>query len=199
MTSTNTATLQLYKPTPGTNEPWDQTQWNSNMDKIDAALTGRASRFTTNTQSNTTSEVQQFGTLLAANQVQGAAHRMVAWGTYDNSAVATTITWRIKIGGVQITALVQNTPASLTTFVPWRIEFDLIVATTGGAGTWRGGMLHSVSPSSGAVNTFVAAGSATTRDTTTTNTMEITAQWAAAAAGNTIRCDAAYYHRVTNS
>jgi hypothetical protein len=199
MSNTTTTVLGLIKPTPGTSEPWDQVGINGNWDKIDSAIGTKASRFTTNTQSNTTSETQQFGVTLAAGQIQGAVHRMVAWGTYDNSASATTITWRIKIGGVQITAIVQNTPASLSTFAPWRIEFDLVVATTGVSGTWRGGMLHSVAPSAGAVNTFLAPGSATTRDTTVTSVMEITAQWAAASASNTIRCDAAYYHRITNA
>jgi hypothetical protein len=168
------------------------------MDKIDAALTGRASRFTTNTYSNSTSENQQMGVTIPGPQTQGAVHRMMVFGTYDNSASATNFVMRIKYAGVQITAITINTPASATTFVPWSVEFDLVITTTGVSGTCRGRLFFSHLPSAGAFNGVVVPGTATTVNTTVNQTMEITAQWAAASASNTIRCDAGYYHRVSN-
>lgn len=196
MTTTNTPNLSLVKSVTGTNEPWSNDTLNGNWDKIDAAVGARTSKFTTTTVSNTAGEQSLFSVPILANQPQGSSYRMVLWGTYDNSGTATNYVIRVKIGGTTITSITITTPASAQTNQAWKVEFELTIVTTGPTGTWDAVLTWGSLPAAGAFNAVVVPAVVTTRDTTGINNMEITVQWAAANASNTLRARAGYYNRM---
>lgn len=195
MATTTTTNLALTKSTTGTNEPWSNDTLNANWDKIDAAVGGRASKFATTTVSNTVAETSLYSVGTPSGMPQGASHRMVLWGNYDNSAVATNFVVRVKIGGTTVISITITTPASAQTNQAWRAEFDLVVVTTGGGGTADGVLMWASLPVAGAFNAVVTPTAAVAMNTTLVNNMEITVQWAAASASNTIRARAGYYVR----
>ena len=200
MATTTTPVLGLVKPTPGTGEPYSRATENANLDAIDAAIGAKTTKFTTTTVGNTTAETSVFSVALPASPPQGAAWHMRIFGTYDNAASATNFTVRVKIGGSQLTAITVNTPASAQTFSGISINFDVILATTGVSGTWRGELWGYTSDSgSGTVPRLAVPGSGLTKDTTVSNNMEITVQWAAANASNVVRIDGGVFRRLTNA
>lgn len=200
MATTTTPVLGLVKPTPNTGEPYSRATENANLDAIDSAIGTKVSKFTTTTVSNTTAETSVMAVTIPAGPPQGSTYHMRVWGTYDNSAVAANFTIRVKIGGSQLTAVVQGTPASAQTFSGLVVEFDVVVATTGVSGTWRGALRGIKSDSGSGTSPLLAVpGSPLTKDTTVSNVMEITIQWSAANASNTVRIDAGIWRRLTNS
>jgi hypothetical protein len=199
MATTTSSILGLTIPTPGTGEPYSRTLENSNMAKLESAIGAKTVRFSTATVSNSTTETQMWGGTVPLNPSQGAMYNVQAWGTYDNSATATTLNFRTKIGTVQCSIIGIATPASAQTNQAWSIDFDIIVSTTGGSGIWRPRMKGMFLPAAGAFNAVQVPSAGTTRDTTVNNTMEITAQWVAANAANTVRCDAAIFQRISNA
>jgi hypothetical protein len=199
MATTTSTILGLTIPTPGTKEPYSRTLENANMALLENAIGAKSVRFTTVTLSNSTTETQMWGGSVPANPSQGSCYRLEAWGTYDNSGTATTLNFRTKIGSVQCNIIGIATPASAQTNQPWSIDFDIVVSTTGGSGIWRPRMKGMFLPAAGAFNAIQIPSAGTTRDTTVSNTMEITAQWIAASASNTIRCDAAIFKRLSNA
>lgn len=199
MATTTSTILGLTIPTPGTAEPYSRTVENANLAKIENAIGAKAVKFTTTTISNSTTETQLHGGTIPLNSGQAAAYRLVCWGTYDNSAVATNFNVRAKIGGVQVTLGSIVTPASLQTNSSWNFESEIVLLTTGVTGTWSGKLLLNTNSSAGGPFNAVLVPGATTRDTTVNNTFEITAQWTAASASNIVRCFAGYFERISNS
>ncbi len=200
MATTTTPVLGLVKPTPGTAEPYSRATENANLDAIDSAVGTKTSKFTTTTVGNTTTETSVMSVSIPANPPQGSMYHMRVWGTYDNVASATNFTVRVKIGGSQLTAVTVNTPASAQTFSGLSINFDVVVATTGAAGTWRGELWGIKSDSASGTGPLLAIpGSALTKDQTVANNMEITIQWAVANASNVVRIDGGIHRRLTNS
>lgn len=199
MSSTNTTNLALFKATPGTAEPFRTSDVNSNWDKIDAALGQRTVDFATSTISNSVAETTLFTGSVPANPVQGSAWKAVFFGTYDNSAVSATLTFRFKLGGTTVATMAITTPASALTNKPWRFELEFVATTLGVTGTWR-----TSGQGTAVVNTTVTAfldipTAATILNTTTAQALLITAQWGTAAAANTARCDAGFIYRITNA
>jgi hypothetical protein len=201
MASTTTTNLGLWKPTPGTKEPWSTSQLNSNYDKLDAAIGARLTKITTTTIQNTTTEGNLWGANISG-AIQGSIWKLVAFGTFDaaNIAVTGTLTWRVKIGLTTMTTYTITLPnTTAQSNQPWQIEADIECMTTGAAGTWRNRMFGAVSNNNvdGLVNR-VPSGT-TTKDTTVAQLFEVTGTWSVANAGHILRCDAGYLYRVTNA
>ena len=99
MASTSTTRLQLFKPTPGTAEPFRASDFNDNMDKIDAEAVAADSRLDAIEALNTT----QNGRLDAVEGVN----------TTQNSRLTTVEAWN---AGSRLTTLEgQNLNTRLTT------------------------------------------------------------------------------------
>lgn len=201
MSTTSTPVLGLTLAVPGTKEPFNTGTVNANFTAIDAAIGQKAAKVSTTTVGNTTAETSVFSFTIPANPAQGAVHRMKVWGTYDNSAVAANFTLRGKIGGTQITAVTVGTPAGAQTFSGWEIEVEVVVATTGVSGTWRGKLSGTKSDSASGTGPLLAVpgGTGTVKDTTIAQVLEVTVQWSAANAANVVRADAGYYERLSNA
>lgn len=200
MGTTTTPVLGLVKPTPGTGEPYNRAAENTNLDIIDSAIGVKTSKFSTSTVGNTTGETSVMAVTLPASPPQGAQWTMRIWGTYDNAASATSFTIRAKIGGSQVASVTVTTPASAQTNSGLLVNFDVVVATTGAAGTWRGNLAGAKSDAASGTGALLAVpATALTKDTTVTNVMEITIQWAVANASNVVRIDAGIHRRLTNA
>lgn len=201
MASTVTPVLGLNLPTPGTKEPFNTVVVNANWSAIDSAIGQKASKFTTTTVGNTVTDTTVFSFNIPGGSPQGSVHTLRVWGTYDNAASATNFTIRAKIGGTQITAVTVGTPAGAQTFSGWEAEIEVVVATTGAAGTWRGKLTGTKSDSASGTGPLLAVpgGTGTVKDTTVAQLLEITVQWAVANAANVVRADAGVYTRKTNA
>jgi hypothetical protein len=92
-----------------------------------------------------------------------------------------------------------STPASAQTNQGWCVEFELMCTATGVTGTWRPMTFGKFAPAAAPFHAIQVPSAAVTRDTTIVNVMEVTAQWTAANASNTLRCDAGYQYRITNA
>lgn len=193
MTTSNSPNLTLVKATTGTAEPWSNDNLNSNWDKIDASVGFRTPKVTTTTISASTTETRVHSCTVPAITVQGATFSIRVWGNYDNSATASSITVRAKIGGIQLTALTITTPASLQTNNGWWADCQIVAAVLGGAGVgaWRTSLRGIKSDSASGTSTLLAIpGAVTLVSNTVASTFEITLQWANNTAGNVIRTDA---------
>lgn len=193
---TPTANLGLYKPNPGTAETFRSTDFNSNMDKIDAAMGLPYVDFTPTTVNTSTVETQVMGTTVPP-PLQGTAWKLTVAGTFGHTATPTTLTLRVKLGGTTVSTMTITTPASALSGKAWRIDAELTTLTLGGSGTWKLSGLGFAT-----VNTtdtpFLMSPAAVTKDTTISNTFEVTAQWAASNVANTITADAGQIYRITN-
>lgn len=198
MSNTLTTFLNLWKPTPGTKEPYNPVQENLNLDKLDTAIGPKFTNTATVTQSNNVTDNQMYGaTILPASQQ--SVWKIVAFGSFDNTTGSPTITYRLKLGGVTVGTYVLTVTASAGTSREWRVEGEVVCMTTGVSGTWSGSM-HGVANTGAVMQPFVDGPDPTiTKDTTVSNTLEVTAQWSAASASNVIRCPGGYVYRVTNA
>jgi hypothetical protein len=198
MSNTTTTFLGMIKPTPGTREPYSRSNENGNLDKVDAAIGPKYANTGTSSASNTTGETQMFGAFtLPANQQ--SVWKIVCFGTFDNTTGSPTITFRVKIGGVTVATYVLTVGASAGTVRAWRVEGEVICMTTGASGTWAGNLSGHANTGAAQVSFVDATNPTIVRDTTVSNTLEITAQWSAASASNVIRCPGAFVYRVTNT
>jgi hypothetical protein len=128
---------------------------------------------------------------LPANFLQaGSALKFSAWGVLSTTATPTILLgiYYGGVAGVALAATVATTTGSGVTNVPWRLELDTDVWTTGTAGTansqglWMLGT--SVSAATAAPLPQVAQ-TTVTIDTTAAKTLTVGAQWSAASASNT--------------
>lgn len=197
MSSANTPNLGLFKATPGTAERFRTADVNSNMDKIDAAIGPTSIDITPSSFNNSTGETSLF-TGQVGISLQASVYRVVAVGTYGHTSSATTLTVRLKHGGTTIITYTINTPASALSGRPFRIEAELFCLTSGATGTWKmGGVMVA------RVNTtdtpFVESPASYVKDTTILQGFDITFQWGAANAANTVSVDSAIIHRLSNA
>jgi hypothetical protein len=199
VSSTNTPNLGLNKATPGTNEPFNPATVNSNWDKVDSAIGTRTSKFVTTTVGNTTTETVLYSLPINAG-VQGSVYTLVAWGTVDHASGA-ILTLRGKIGGpgTAFAAIGINYPASVLTNQAWRVQLEITVATLGVSGTWRPSMTAMARVNGVNVPFIEVPSTGFVKDTTTTQALDITAQWTAASASSIIRCDSGYAYRITTT
>lgn len=132
--------------------------------------------------------------VLPANFLQaGSALRFTAFGVFSTTATPTLLLG-IYYGGVAGTALATTgaiTTGSGVTNVPWRLQLDCTVRTTGTSGTIMSqgfcGFGTSVSAWSWlpVPNTALAT---VNIDTTAAKALTVGAQWSASSASNTVTC-----------
>jgi hypothetical protein len=142
---------------------------------------------TSSSISNTISETAFSKTFsLPANtlNVAGTMMRVRANGTY-NTTGSPTITIKIRIGGVFFCTLTP-TLASNTVTATWAVEGTLIARSPGTSGTLQQGMGFGYA--NGITNSFVNG--TITVNTTTAQTIDLTATWSAASSSNSLTLDA---------
>jgi hypothetical protein len=170
MATTTTTVLGLVKPTPGTGEPWNQSQNNSNLDAIDSAIGAKTVKITTTTVTNSTSETSLGSMTIPSGASQQTTYELRLWGTFDHTTGTPTLTLRAKIGGTTFATFILTMPASTLTNKPWRAQIDIVCITTGVSGTWRP-VAHGFAELSTTTTPFGGAPSAaTTKDTTANQT-----------------------------
>lgn len=211
MASTLTTVLSLFKPTPGTKEPFRTSDVNSNWDKLDAAIGRKVTKATVNTVVNSTSEALLLDsgtyTIAANTPTVNQVHKMVIFGTFGNVVTATpTITFRLRLGGLAGTQLgasiVVTTNAAAQTNQAWRAEVELVYVTLGATGTVNASFKLDINLGNATVvstSHLTTTSSPVTIDTTADKDLTLTAQWSAANAANTISGRSGYAYRVTNS
>lgn len=132
--------------------------------------------------------------VLPANLLDvGQILRLTAFGVFSNTGVPTLLLgfYYGAIAGTALAASAATATASGVTNVPWRMEYEGRVRTTGTGGTIMGqGYLdlgltvatvtHSPIP--------VTALAAVTIDTTTAKQITVGAQWGTSSASNTLTC-----------
>lgn len=197
MGSSLTANLQLFKATPGTSEPLRAgADVNSNWDKVDAAIGAPYSDVTQAAASNTASEISMISYLIQP-AIPGTIWKMEMCGVYSHSATPTTLTGRVKLGGVTLGAWQITTPASALSSRGWKTEVMMACLTTGVTGTWK-----TSASGMAVVNTTVTPlliDGGGTVDTTISKILEFSFQWGAANASNIATLDAGYIRRMTNA
>jgi len=193
MTTSNTTNLGLVEANTGTGEPWSNDTLNGNWNKLDASIGFRTPKVSTTTISASLTETRVHSCTVPAITLQGSTYSIRLWGNYDNSATASSITVRAKIGGIQLTAFTITTPASLQTNNAFWVDCQIVAAVLGGAGVgaWRTVLRGIKSDSASGTSSLVAIpGAVTLVNNTVASTFEITMQWANSTAGNVIRADA---------
>lgn len=166
-----------------------------------------AGKTSTTTVSNTTTEtVLHSFTIPGSDASAGSVYAIKATGTMDWTTGSPTVTFRVRLGGIGgavIASCVVACTASASTAAPaWSVEGDIVCITTGGSGTWRGtiralgGIVSGGFTAAANPATTGAPAAAVTQSTTATADLVITAQWSAANAANTVRCDTGYGQRI---
>lgn len=168
---------------------------------------GAAGKTSTTTVSNTTTEtVLHAFTIAGSDASAGSVYAIKATGTMDWTTGSPTVTFRVRMGGVSGATIASCTiacPSSASTAAPaWAVDGDAVCITTGSSGTWRGtikalgGIVSGGFTAAANPATAGAPSSAITQSTTSTNDLVITAQWSAANASNTVRCDTGHAQRL---
>jgi len=162
--------------------------------RVSGTTVGKTS--TTTINAVTTETVLHTYSIGAGEPAVGSVYKVVVWGTVDNSATGSTITFRLRYGGVGGTTICTfaiTTPASSQTNKAFRVEGELTVKTVSATGTVRGVLqVLSMTPTAAILGGVDAPSGDITVDTTAATTLVITAQWGANTAGNTLRADSGY-------
>lgn len=150
------------------------------------------SQTASNTIANTGTETELFGTgsgtrVFGANQLYpGATIRVKLAGVLSTALVGPSLRIRVKLGGATV---LDSTAATLLGSISARrfeLDCDIEIREFGssavvfGSGTW----IHNTGDVTGIV--VEMPGTSQTIDSTTTNTLSVTAQWGTASASNTI-------------
>lgn len=144
-----------------------------------------------NTVANTTTETN-FATnyTIPANDCQpGRVYRITAQGVWGDASTAPTLNIRVKLGSTQIgstgaTSVTQTSQTNRT----WRVEYAIVCQTTGGSGTVEGQGVFTRFNTNEQTSVLwgMTTTSAVTVNTTTSQTLQMSAQWGTADAANTI-------------
>lgn len=199
MATTTTPNVALTKNTTGTSEPWSNDSLNSNWDKVDAAIGPKTALTATITVSNSVSETSLGFVVVPTPMSAGMCWDCEWFGTYDNSAVAATLTLRMKLGGTTLTTMTISTPAVAQTNQPWSVQGRIVCIATGAPGSFRSRMFNFLFPVAGPVVYPIIPSAAAAISTASPLNFELTAQWSAAAAANTLRRDAGFGSRASNA
>lgn len=132
--------------------------------------------------------------VLPANLLDvGQVLRLTAFGVFSTTVTPTLLEgfYYGGVAGIALAATGATATASGVTNVPWRIEYEGRVRSTGTAGTIMGHGFELRGTSVSAVGTVpipITALATVTIDTTTAKTLTVGAQWGTASASNTITC-----------
>ncbi|MGW7248810.1 right-handed parallel beta-helix repeat-containing protein [Streptomyces decoyicus] len=150
------------------------------------ALSGRPSLAAA---ANTAAEtVVASWTIPAGDAAPGTGYRFVAHGVASTTGTP-TLTIRVRLGGaagVVIASFTAVTTSSAISNRGWRVDGSLHSITSGGSATWAGGasLSHHFASTTGSAQ-YELTDAAVTKDSTTDQTLVVTAQWSAASASNT--------------
>lgn len=152
---------------------------------------------TTTISASVTETVLHTYTISAGEQAVGSVYQIVAFGTTDNSATSTTVTFRLRYGGLTGTIVCSyaiTLPASSQTNKSFRAEGELTVITVNAStGSLRGSLqIASEGPSATFPGINCPSAVIGSVDTTAQKDLVITAQWGANTAGNILRADSGY-------
>lgn len=145
------------------------------------------------TAANTATEtVVASWSIPAGDAADGAIYRFVAQGVASTTGTP-TLTIRVRLGGASgavVAAFSAVTTSSAISGRGWRVDGSLLAVSPGSASaTWAGSatLVHHLTSTTGQVQTEVSDGTIT-RDSTSSQSLVVTAQWSAASASNTAQC-----------
>jgi len=140
------------------------------------------------TVANTTVETRLTAAVytIGSDQIQqGKVIRVRAWGRFGITATPTMIL-RVDIGGVDV--VISPTITAAAGNGAWDFEAIIVCRTATATGTL---FTHSITHGLSASRQISAPAATVAIDTTVNRDLDITAQWGAASALNTITCDGA--------
>ena len=120
-------------------------------------------------------------TFKAGTLIQGATFRVRAGGEADNVTGTPNLVMRIRLGGLTGTLIVTASQTSVGAGANWILDGQVTIRTVGAGGTFAVTSFGMVQASMEV--TDAPAGAV---DTTIDNDLVVTAQWSAAAAGNSV-------------
>jgi hypothetical protein len=166
---------------------------------IPANLTGfvqvLAKERVTRTITNTTTETTLFGLIIGSTTLpsntlaQASTLRIRMSGMYSTAAVPGNLTIRLKMGATVIASSVITALLVSASNVGWEAEALISCRTAGAGGTVMPGGSFAYATSTASARTFADltnVGTTSAVDTTVTQQVDLTAQWATASASNTI-------------
>lgn len=150
------------------------------------------------TVANTTSETTLLDTgtgtkTVAANELQaGSIVRVTAAGSWNASDTSQIVSIRVKLGTSITLARAITTSNDEATSGSWRVKADFLTETAGVNQAARASFETFFGSATAGTVTQIDNTFTSTFDTTGTNDVNVTAQWSAASASNTIACSIAY-------
>jgi hypothetical protein len=124
----------------------------------------------------------------------GSNFAIVATGTVDNAAASPTFNWSVRLGGVVIATIAIASVTTATTAKAWRAEGLMTCRVAGTSGKIVGSLAvvnEIASTFTGAVNLDSPVVNAGVFNTTLAQTLDLTMNMGAAAAGNIMRAEIA--------
>lgn len=124
----------------------------------------------------------------AGDAADHCVYRYVVQGVASTTGTP-TLTIRVRLGGVAgaiVAAFTAVTTSAGISGRGWRVDGSLLPIVLGASGTWAGGatLTHHLASTTGAVQNELTD-APITRDSTSSQTLVVTAQWSAASASNT--------------
>lgn len=155
----------------------------------------------TTTVTNTTTETVLHTLTIPANDaIVGGAYILRTFGqaTWPITTVP-TITLRLRIGGLAGTAVatvVITCPSTAGSAKGWTADADITLTAIGASANWRGSLSTNNAIATAVQDKADASGAGVTLTSTSSQDLVITAQWSAAASGNTITCTGGYGYKI---
>lgn len=206
LSSSLSGTLTLVPITtpasPQNGNIWNDSSYNSLLTRQSGVnevlsgtiFSGTADKTVTNTTTETTLLPTGVGTAtIPANLLKaGKTVRLTLRGEWFSDAAAPgTLTFRVRKGGTAITSTGAITPPLGLLGEAWEMVVDIICRSTGAAGTIQTcGSFRGQQDFTTRVPVMwdIGGGSTTTIDTTTSNAIDVSAQWGTADVDNSILC-----------
>ena len=126
-------------------------------------------------------------TIQANYLTAGTTLRIKARGVIGNTATP-TLRIRAKLGGATVVDTTAVTMSAITGSMDMDIAMDITIRTAGGTGTaiGGGGILYQTANNTATLKIAAPTASTTTIDTTSNSSFDLTAQWGASSASNTL-------------
>ena len=174
-----------YNSNSDTFRCYENDQWRNCVGGLVYANTS----VTGNSVSNTTTETNFASNYsIPADECQpGRVYRVTARGVFTSHSSPGTITMRVKLGTTTVGSTPAFTPIGFASTYGWETQFNITCITTGGSGSVEGqGWAKFQSTATAAQDLSMANSSTVTIDTTSSQTLQLSAQWGSAFVSNNI-------------
>lgn len=154
---------------------------------VSSAIISQTSAVTLASSTTETTLLASAYTLQANYLTAGTTLRIKARGVIGNTATP-TLRIRAKLGGATVYDTTAVTMSAITGSMDMDIVIDISIRSVGGTGTaiGGGGLLYQTANNTAPLKISAPTASTTTIDTTANSSFDLTAQWGASSASNTL-------------